>query len=212
MSGAAISGQHRYFLIPRLLSKIMPIRRFVVDTSLFVNPDARGKFGKTPAAAATALMKKVRKLDIELYIPPSVFTELKNFITEKTANELELVVKKRAPNTFAIYLPAAVFYEFIDGVRGRINKGLRLAEQFAVDNRPENDEKLRRLRDKYREAMRAGILDSKEDFELILLAKELEATVVTSDEGAIQFANKIGCEWINASKFHDLLSKMKPGK
>lgn len=184
-------------------------RKFVLDTSLFVNPNARKKFGKTPASATRAFLKMVKSLDIDLYMPPSVFNELKHFLKEKTAHELEIALKKRAPNTYAIYLPAAVFYDFIDDVRARINKGLRLAEQFAKDNRADNDEKLRKLRDKYRDAMRAGILDSKEDFELLLLAKELDATVVTADEGVLEFANKIGCEWINADKFYHLLQKMK---
>jgi len=187
----------------------MPERKFVIDTSLFVNPNARNKFGKTPTAAVRAFVKKIKKKNIHIYMPPSIFRETKNFLTEKSATELELAIKKKAPNTYAIYLPAAVFYDFIDDVRGRINKGLRLAEGFAKDNQPDNDEKLRKLRDKYREAMRTGILDSKEDFELLLLAKELDAAVVTSDEGAIEFANKIGCEWIKAEKFYSLLGKLK---
>jgi RNA ligase partner protein len=132
---------------------------------------------------------------------------LKNFVDEKSMGELELVIRKRAPNTYSIYLPAAVLYDFIEDIRARINKGMRVAEQFAKDNRPDNDEKLRKLREKYRDAMRTGILDSKEDFELVLLSKELEATLVTSDEGVIKFANQVGCEWLPADKFYALLKK-----
>lgn len=186
----------------------MATRKYVIDTSLFVNPAARAKFGATPTAAVHGFIKAVDALEIEIYMPPSVFKELGNFVEPAAMHELELVLKKRAPNTFAIYLPAAVFYEFIEDVRGRINKGLRLSEEFAKDNRPDNDEKLRRLRDKYREAMRTGIIDSKEDFELVLLAKELEACLVSSDEGAMKFATQVGCEWMGADKFHPLLKKL----
>jgi hypothetical protein len=187
----------------------MPSRRFVVDTSLFVNPYAREKFGKDPSSAVIGFIKIIEKLDIEVFIPPSVFNELKNFVDAKTMEELELVVKKRAPNTYGIYLPAAVLYDFIEDVRLRINKGLRLSEEFAKDNRIDNDEKLKKLREKYRDAMRTGIIDSKEDFELVLLSKELEATLVSSDEGVIKFAHQVGCETLAADKFHALLKKMK---
>lgn len=187
----------------------MPERRYVIDTSLFVNPHARKDFGASPTAAVRGFVKKASGLDVDVYMPPSVFSELKNFVEAKAMEELELVIRKRAPNTYGIYLPAAVLYDFIEDVRTRINKGLRLAEEFAKDNRPDNDEKLRRLRDKYRDAMRTGIIDSKEDFELVLLAKELEATLVTSDEGVIKFADQIGCAWLPADKFHAALKKIK---
>jgi len=185
------------------------MRKFVLDTSLFVNPQTRKKFGKDASSAVKGFVKIVRKLNAEFYMSPLVFKELENFISEKAMEELEIVVKRKAPNIYAIYLPAAIMYDFIEDVRKRINKGLRLSEQFAKDNRPDNDEKLRKLRDRYRDAMRTGIVDSKEDFQLLLLSKELEATLVTSDEGMINFANKIGCETLNAEKMYALLKKMK---
>jgi RNA ligase partner protein len=190
----------------------MPNRKFVIDTSLFVNPASRKKFGKTPKSAVKGFIKKIKGVDAEFYIPPLVFKELLNFIDEKTAHGLEVHIKKRAPNMHAIYLPAAVFDDFVEDVRARMGKGLRLAEEFARDNRPDNELKLRKLREKYRSALRAGILDSREDFELLLLAKELEATVVTSDEGVIKFADSIGCERLNAGRFYDLLTRLKKRK
>ena len=190
----------------------MPRRKFVIDTSLFVNPYSRKKFGKTPSAAVKAFVKQAEGIDIDIYMPPSIFRELRNFVTEKAMDELELLVKRRAPNKYDLNLPAAVLYNFIDDVRLRVNKGLRLAEQFAKDNQPDNDAKLRKLRDKYRDAMRTGLLDSKEDFELILLTKELEATIVSSDEGVLKFADQVGCERLRAEKFYALLKKLKKRK
>jgi RNA ligase partner protein len=187
----------------------MVTRKFVLDTSLFVNPHAREKFGKSSNAALAAFIKLASNMDVEFYMPPAIFKELANFVKPKTLAEFELIIKKRAPNTFGIYLPAAVFYEFIDDIRTRMNKGMRLAEDFAINNHPDNDAKLRKLRDKYRDAMRSGILDSKEDFELVLLAKELEAALVSSDEGVVKFAHQIGCECVDAVRFHSLLTRMK---
>jgi RNA ligase partner protein len=187
----------------------MPIRKFVIDTSLFVNPYAREKFGKDPSAAVLAFVEMVDGLNIQVFMPPIIFSELKNFVSAGAMEELELVVKKRAPNTYGIYLPAAVLHDFIEDIRLRVNKGLRLAEEFAKDNHPDNDLKLKKLRDKYRDAMRTGILDSKEDFELVILAKELEATIVSSDEGVLKFSDQVGCERLPADKFYPLLKKMK---
>ncbi|MFA6531196.1 MAG: RNA ligase partner protein [Candidatus Micrarchaeia archaeon] len=184
----------------------MAPRKFVIDTSLFVNPHARKQFGKDPKSAAKSFARKAESFDADFFMPPSVFKELHNFIGD-TSDELEGVVKKRAPNIYATYLPAAVLYHFIDDIRGRINKGLRLSEEFARDNHPDNDAKLVKLRDKYRDAMRSGIVDSKEDFELVLLAKELEATIVSADEGILHLADELGCEWINAVKFSAIYSK-----
>lgn len=181
--------------------------RYVIDTSLFVNPQARKHFGKTPSAAILSFIKRLNGKKMEVFMPPSVFKELNNFADSKSMEQLDLTIKKRSPNTYGIYLPAAVFYDFIDDIRVRMNKGMRLAEDFAKDNRPDNDEKLRKLREKYRGAMRAGILDSVEDFELVLLAKELEATLVSSDEGVIHFADQIGVEWLGADKLYALLKK-----
>ncbi|MBU0590874.1 RNA ligase partner protein [Candidatus Micrarchaeota archaeon] len=188
------------------------LNKYVIDTSLFVNPHAREKFGKTPSAAVRSFIKKLAKQDMEVYMPPSIFNELRNFVDQKTMDELELEIKKRSPNTYSIYLPAAVLYDFIEDIRKRMNKGMKLAEDFAQDNRPDNDTKLRKLRDKYRDAMRAGIVDSKEDFELVLLCKELEATLISSDEGVIKFADQIGCEWLPGSRFYALMSKKSAGR
>jgi len=183
------------------------VKKYVLDTSLFVNPAARAPFGNSPQEAVEQFAAIASEHSASFYMPPSIWKELSNFAPN--LHPLEGIVKRKAPNIYSIHLPAAIFYEFIDDVRGRVNKGLRLAEEFAVDNRPDNDEKLRKLRDKYRDSMRTGIVDSKEDFEIVLLAYELEAAIVTGDEGIHHLANKVGCEWIDASKFYAILHKKK---
>jgi uncharacterized protein len=185
------------------------MRKYVMDTSIFVNPQVRGDFGSTPEKAITGFCKIAKKncKACEFYMPSSIFSELSNFAGKRT-DDLEMVVKRRSPNVYAIYLPAAVFYDFVEDVRERINKGLRLAEAAATDRKTPDSERVRILREKYKTAMRTGILDSKEDFELVLLAKELDATLVSADNGVLDFANKIGCEILHASKFRkSLLSK-----
>lgn len=182
------------------------MKKYILDTSVFVNPASRKAFGNSPDEAVKSFIKMAKKrTDIAFYMPPLIFNELKTFIKKKNAEELELVIKKRSPNLYGIYLPAAVMDEFVDDIRIRMDKGLRVAEQFAQDNRPDNATKLKQLREKYRAALRAGLLDSKEDFELLMLAKELDATVVSSDEGVLNFADDVGCERLNAARLYRAL-------
>lgn len=186
----------------------MALRKYVLDTSVFVNPAARKPFGKDPDSAVKKFVQLAKKMDdVSFFMTPMTFKELQNFIDKKTAEEFAVFVKLRSANLYSIYLPAAILYKFIDNIRSRIDKGLRIAEQFAIDNKPNNDVKLKELREKYRSALRTGIVDSKEDFEALMLAKELDAVLVTSDEGIISFADEIGCEWLNAAHFYKIFKR-----
>lgn len=91
-------------------------------------------------------------------------------------------------------------------MRQRINKGLRVAENAVRNvNQKDADEIIKDLRKKYREALREGIIDSKEDVDLIFLSMELQATLITGDQGLIKWADKLGIEWIVPEKFKDFL-------
>ena len=68
------------------------------------------------------------------------------------------------------------------------------------------------MRKSYREALREGIIDSKEDVDLILLAKELDALLVTVDHGAIAWAEKLGIRWLLPEKFREYLLSFVEGK
>jgi len=97
-----------------------------------------------------------------------------------------------------------IFYELVEEMRIRINKGLRVAEDAVRSGTQKGmDETIKDLRKKYREALREGIIDSKEDVDLIFLSLELKATLVTGDQGLIKWADKLGIEWIVPEKFKD---------
>jgi hypothetical protein len=93
-------------------------------------------------------------------------------------------------------------HQFIQELRNRVNKGLRITEQaIQEENLPAN---IRRMRDKYRTALRGGIVDSVEDFEVILMAMEVQGSVLSSDEGIINMASKLGIEVLSAADFVNL--------
>lgn len=187
--------------------------RVVLDTSIFVNPEVRVDFGKTPTEAIEGFVDLAARIPhLEFYMPPSIFKELFNFVDEKEiSGDLLAVLRQKPPKRHELHCPAFLLYELIEDVRERINKGLRVAEK-AVRNINKGAEKeiIQNLRRNYREALRDGIIDSKEDVDLILLAKELDALLVTIDHGIIKWAEKLGIRWLLPNKFKDyLLSNLK---
>jgi RNA ligase partner protein len=67
---------------------------------------------------------------------------------------------------------------------------------------------IRSLREKYRDALRQGILDSKEDVDVILLAYELDAILVSADEGIREWAKQLGIKLITPTYFKEILEEM----
>ena len=116
------------------------------------------------------------------------------------------IMRQKSPSKHEINCPAFLLYELIEDMRDRVNKGLRIAEK-AVRNAGKADERdvIQGMRKNYRDALREGIIDSKEDVDLILLAKELDALLVTVDHGAIAWAEKLGIRWLLPTKFKDYL-------
>lgn len=183
-------------------------KRVVLDTSVFVNPDVRAVLGDTPTEALENFLGLARRAEkLEFYMPPSVFNELMNFVKrEDIPGQLLVYLIQKPPSLYEISTPAALFYELIEDIRERVNKGLRVAEKSvrSVAQKPV-DETIQDLRRKYREALREGILDSREDVDLILLARELGALLVSADKGAVKWAEKLGIRWLLPEKFKDFI-------
>ncbi|GBD96124.1 MAG TPA: RNA ligase partner protein [Nitrospirae bacterium] len=182
--------------------------RVVLDTSLFVNPDVRHDFGDSPTEAIKGFLVIAEQIpSLEFYMPSSIFRELLNFVDQrKIPGRLLAILHQKSPNKHELSCPAFLLYELIEDIRDRINKGLRIAEK-AVRNAGKLDEReiIQGMRKNYRVALREGIIDSKEDVDLILLAKELDALLVTVDHGAITWAEKLGIRWLLPNRFKDYL-------
>ena len=192
------------------------VGRVVLDTSLFVNPDVRRYFGDTPTEALEGFLFLAAQIPImEFYMPPSIFKELLHFIDmRRISGDLLVILHQKPPSKYEMSCPAFLLYELIEDIRERINKGLRVAEAAVrrVGKKSER-EIIQELRKKYREALREGIIDSKEDVDLILLARELDALLVTADHGVIKWAEKLGIKWLFPEKFREyLLSCIKKAK
>ncbi len=176
-----------------------PRGKIVLDTSLLVNPEAYVYFAQDISAAVKEFASLTQLHGFEIYIPMAVFKELSNFIPEKELGILRSQAIVRNPDLYNLQVPAAIFHTFVHKLRQRVNKGLHIAEKaIQRDNVPEN---VRWVRQHYREALRSGIVDSTEDLEVVLLAKEVQAIVLTEDQGIASMAGELGLEVFNAQDF-----------
>jgi RNA ligase partner protein len=159
-----------------------------------------------------------------LYMPPRIVDEITGFFDnpqDDLLKELFSVVTIKAPDSSKIEFPAAVFYRLIDDVRGRSYRGLQIAEEEVEKTAQEfmGRETLPKiqlqktmgpivkgLRMRYRNATRNGFLDSVADLDLIVLAKELNGSVVSADEGVLIWARHFGVKETPAPVFGKLLS------
>lgn len=189
--------------------------KFVLDTSAFTN------LGKTKAQikknieALITLISRARKKKISFYMPPSVWRELKRIlkgkkISKKDIDRLDTYIVQKSPSRMELLIPAEFIYQYVGEIRERFDKGLREAEKavLRVEHKKETHAKvIKELRDKYRVAIRKGVLDSKEDLDVLLLAKELDSNIVAKDEGIEEWAEKWGVRYIGANSFSRILKE-----
>jgi len=65
---------------------------------------------------------------------------------------------------------------------------------------------IKKFRERYRQATRLGFLDSVADLDLIMLAKEQDGFLVSSDEGVLKWGRRFGVKETPASIFASKLN------
>lgn len=173
--------------------------RIVIDTSIFSNHLTRSEFAGETAEAIEIFIDICKHSGLEIFIPSSIFRELSNFASEESMISLRNVSVIRGPDLLSMKFPAVIFHTFISDIRERINKGLRIAEE-AIESSKTADN-IRRIRNEYRGAMRSGIIDSVEDLDVVLLAKEISGAILSADEGIAKMADSLGIEVFSAKDF-----------
>lgn len=203
----------------------MKIKLLVLDTSVFVNPDSAHFFGSSPTKAFARFLELIADVeDVQFMMPPSIYQELMHFVEEqKIPPKLLLKIHKKPPQKHELKVPGIFVYTLVDHMRDRIDRGLRLAERHvreALNMDPPSEEKLKnrkeirpdaeavgRLRENYRRIMREGLLDSSADVDLLLLAYETGATLVSADQGVLDWAGELGVSTISHAHLRDFLTE-----
>ena len=204
-------------------------QRFVLDTSVFLTDEIRRE-NEDPAGALARLLDLIAEaklqLNISCYIPPSVYEELTSMLDDRdvppeTRSKLNTWLIKKNPDRYGVMIPAELVYEYIDEMTERVNRGLRVSEKAvrkAEESRSDEageeaggitavDRVVSDLREEYRSTLRRGVLDSREDFDLLILARELDAGVVTEDTGIINWAEDFGLRYLRGRDFPTLLDE-----
>jgi RNA ligase partner protein len=193
------------------------VDRFVIDTSIFTNPLVFKQFGEEFQAAAMVFLSLAAHSGIEFYMPTAVYEELRKMKNLGAIEaDFERVVKIRSPRRLNLSIPSELLYEFIEEVRMRIDKGLKIAEEWTrravAEGGGDIGVSIAKLRERYREAMRRGLIDSKEDADLFLLAYELDGTLVSADEGLKKWADRAGVKLLNALNLRRILEGLVEDK
>jgi len=185
-----------------MLRKLLKSKRTIIlDTSLFVNPDAFCFWGNDSYSALIAFITAAKKKGIALLCPPSIWDEMSYFIEiPKIDPALTGYIKKQYPRRYEISVPGLFLYELVEETRNRVNKGLRIAEKYMqkadIKEKPAGELK-KSLRNEYREALREGILDSCADVDILLLAREHRLPIATADNGLKDWSKRLGIEYLD---------------
>ncbi|GAB6078076.1 RNA ligase partner protein [Hydrogenobaculum acidophilum] len=180
----------------------------IIDTSIFTNPNVYKNISLgQPIDAIEAFIGLAHKSNKKIHMPRTVYIELCKVVDlEPLKSKFESAVIIKSPNRCNININASILFDFVEDVRIRINKGLRIAEELIKDKSQDIPSAVSKLREKYKEALRQGTLDSKEDVDIILLAMELNGAILSADEGINTWADKLGIRTVNPLFIQEFLS------
>ncbi len=190
------------------------MEKYVLDANLFFNMEAGLNLGEKTEDVVKKLTEMAKKLKAaekaEFYLPPRVVDEFLSFFENKDQAFLEdflSAITVKSPDAAKVTFPGHVFYELIDDIRQRSYRGLNIGEEEieragkamqGKDNLSTKDFQIqigsviKKFRERYRQATRFGFLDSLADLDLIVLAKELDGFLISTDEGVIRWGRLFG--------------------
>ena len=196
---------------------------YILDTNLFFNMESRMGFGEKTEEIITnmtKLIKQCKKNNIaDFYMTPKIVEEIKSFFDNPEQEFLQTffsTVTIKSPNLSEQSIGALVTAEIVEEARTRAYRGMKVAEEEIIHAGEQfmGKEQLGKkefqmavgqiivkFRDRFRNATRTGFIDSIVDFELIMLAKECDGHLISSDEGLISWGRKIGVKEMNPSVF-----------
>lgn len=202
--------------------------KYVLDTNLFFNMEPGLGIGKKTEDVVVKATKAMRALakdrKAEFFMPPRVVDELLSFFEDKNQaflKDFQAVLTVKSPHVSSVEFPAAVFYNLVADIRDRSYRGLAIAEEelkkagksllgssssTKKDFEQQTGAFVKTLRDRYRNATRTGFLDSIADLDLIVLAKEQDAYLVSTDEGVVKWGRIFGVKEMEATVFGKKLS------
>lgn len=177
----------------------------ITDTNIFTNDLSSKVYGNSRRTSLICFLTLIKNGGHQLYVPLKIFNEIHSFIPLNTIpSELAQLIQIKTPNKHELKIPAMLLYDLVDFVRESSQKAQKLAERVireAYYTIPEEKQAhsadpetsiIRRYKETYRHVTREKIVDSTADVDLLLLAYELDGTIMSVDTGVLDMAEKLG--------------------
>ncbi len=195
----------------------MYMNAYIIDTNMFFNLEVKSGLGNSPKEIIEEITRLGKALKARnegvFYMPPRIMEEFLTFVDvqEQYVKQFMSVVVVKAPNTTNMQFAADVFYKLVEEMRHRSYRGLQVAEEEVLSAGKDMSGKINldhisyqkaigehtsKLRERYRQATRFKFLDSVADLDLLMLARELDGVIITSDEGVTRWARIFGVKEI----------------
>lgn len=194
---------------------------YVLDTNLFFNMQAGLGFGDTTEKVMETMVAFGQKA--RLFMPPRIVEEFLSFFEDKEQTSIKKLLSHitvKSPNIDSFQFSASIFYTLIEDVRNRSYRGLRIGEEeieqaassfmggthplSKIEFQKKVGVQIKGFRDRYRQATRVGFLDSLADLDIIVLAKEIDGIVVSTDEGLLKWSRLFGVKEMSPMVFGHL--------
>lgn len=221
----------RNHLYIRIFDTITPkyMKTFCLDANIFFAFQKGIGLGENPVAVVRSLAE-TKSAQAVFFMPPRVVEELLFLADPETKQAIQGLLTKIIIQSPAIHdktIGTQVLYDFVEEARQRSLRGLHVAEtaleQAACENlgktslgKIEFQKSLQPvkegLRNRYRNATRTGFIDSIADLDLIFLAKEEDAYLVSADEGLLQWGRKLGVKEMSLGAFGETIRTVTPMK
>jgi len=196
--------------------------RYILDTNLFFNMEARMGLGDTTiniVHSLKAVSQNVPKDEFEHLAPPAIVQEITTFFDTPDDHVLQDILgflTVKSPSISTQSLPASIVAALIEDYRQRAYRSMKVAEEEVIRGAelfmgkevlPHKEFQmacgkiLTKMRERFRTATRTGTIDSAADFDLIMLALEQDAFLVSTDEGVMHWARQIGVKEMSSVTF-----------
>ncbi len=204
------------------------MEKFILDTNLFFNMEAGFDMGGKTTEVIENIISYSEKLKnkAEFLMPPAILDEFLSFFEDKNIPEIKKLLScivVRSPTRGAQAFSSTVFYKLVEDIRQRSYKGLNLGEEEIkkagaemmgkeIIGKKEFEIKIGKIitnfRDRYRQATRNGFIDSVADLDLIVLAKETNGFLVSSDQGVIYWGRIFGVKEVPPQSLRSRLDSL----
>ena len=206
------------------------MEKYILDTNLFFNMEADLGLGKKTEEIVVNLTKIISQLKkekkAEFFMPPSIVSEFLSFFENKEKPFLKdflSVITVKSPEKSKINFPSTIFYQLVEDIRTRSYRGLNISEEeIESAGRKMMEEKnlgkkdfqikigttIKNFRNRYRNATRTGFLDSVADLDLIVLAVEQGAFLISTDEGVLSWGRHFGVKEMPSLVFRKRLEDL----